>query len=105
MAGKGQGELAGIPGIRRPSRSKLEGQGDMQVATLKKIIESLGGEVDALPPDFPRPKCGSSNSICIGRLQRASVNCSFVKTANCCRHDESHETSRSAAGRVDIPLR
>ncbi|HEX4054348.1 MAG TPA: helix-turn-helix domain-containing protein [Tepidisphaeraceae bacterium] len=45
LAGKSQGELARQLGIKQPSLSKLENQGDMQISTLKKIIEALGGEV------------------------------------------------------------
>jgi len=45
LAGKSQGELAKKLGIKQPSLSKLENQDDMQISTLKKIIEALGGEV------------------------------------------------------------
>ncbi|MGD0389327.1 MAG: helix-turn-helix transcriptional regulator [Tepidisphaeraceae bacterium] len=45
LAGKSQGQLAKVLGIRQPSLSKLESQDDMQISTLKKIIEALGGEV------------------------------------------------------------
>jgi transcriptional regulator with XRE-family HTH domain len=55
MAGKSQGELARILGIKQPSLSKLERQDDMQISTLKKIIESLGGEVHIIAR-FPTAK-------------------------------------------------
>lgn len=45
LAGKSQAELARALGIKQPSLSKLEKQDDMQISTLKKIIEALGGEV------------------------------------------------------------
>jgi transcriptional regulator with XRE-family HTH domain len=45
LAGKSQGELAKKLGIKQPSLSKLENQDDMQISTLKRIIEALGGEV------------------------------------------------------------
>lgn len=45
LAGKSQGQLARQLGIKQPSLSKLENQDDMQISTLKKIIEALGGEV------------------------------------------------------------
>ena len=48
LAGKSQGELARVLGIKQPSLSKLESQDDMQVSTLKKIIEALGGRVQIL---------------------------------------------------------
>jgi transcriptional regulator with XRE-family HTH domain len=55
LAGKSQGELAGILGIKQPSLSKLENQDDMQISTLKKIIEALGGEVHIVAR-FPKAK-------------------------------------------------
>ena len=45
LAGRSQGQLARQLGIKQPSLSKLENQDDMQISTLKKIIEALGGEV------------------------------------------------------------
>ncbi len=53
LAGKSQGELARLLGIKQPSLSKLESQDDMQVSTLKKIIEALGGRVRILAR-FPK---------------------------------------------------
>lgn len=47
-AGKSQRELAATLGIRQPSLSKLEGQGDMQISTLRRIVEALGGEVEVV---------------------------------------------------------
>jgi len=48
LAGKSQRELADALGIKQPSLSKLESQGDMQISTLKRIVEALGGEVHIL---------------------------------------------------------
>ncbi|MGA2585191.1 MAG: helix-turn-helix transcriptional regulator [Tepidisphaeraceae bacterium] len=53
LAGKSQGELAEILGIKQPSLSKLESQDDMQISTLKKIIEALGGQVHIIAR-FPK---------------------------------------------------
>lgn len=44
-AGKSQRELAEALGIKQPSLSKIEGQDDMQISTLKKIVEALGGHL------------------------------------------------------------
>jgi transcriptional regulator with XRE-family HTH domain len=55
LAGKSQGELARILGIKQPSLSKLESQDDMQISTLKKIVEALGGEVHIIA-QFPEAK-------------------------------------------------
>ena len=48
LAGKSQRELAAALGIKQPSLSKLEGQGDMQISTLRRIVEALGGEVEVV---------------------------------------------------------
>ena len=53
LAGKSQGELAQALGIKQPSLSKLENQDDMQISTLKKIVEALGGEVQIIAR-FPK---------------------------------------------------
>jgi transcriptional regulator with XRE-family HTH domain len=55
LAGKSQGELARMLGIKQPSLSKLESQEDMQISTLKRIIEALGGEVQIIAR-FPKAK-------------------------------------------------
>lgn len=61
LAGKSQRELAAILGIKQPSLSKLEKQSDMQVSTLQKIVEALGGELDLIAR-FPKGK------VKLGRL-------------------------------------
>ena len=43
-----QEELAGEPGITQPSLSKLENQEDMQVSTLRRLIEALGGQLEII---------------------------------------------------------
>jgi plasmid maintenance system antidote protein VapI len=53
MAGKSQGELARTLGIKQPSVSKLEKQSDMQISTLRRIVEALGGELEMLAR-FPK---------------------------------------------------
>ena len=45
MTGTTQRELAKALGIKQPSLSKLENQGDMQISTLTRIVETLGGEL------------------------------------------------------------
>ena len=47
-AGKTQTELAQALGIKQPSLSKLERQQDMQISTLRKIVQALGGELKLL---------------------------------------------------------
>jgi transcriptional regulator with XRE-family HTH domain len=43
-----QEDLAAALGITQPSLSKLEGQDDMQVSTLRRLIEALGGELEII---------------------------------------------------------
>ena len=52
-AGKSQRELAEALGIKQPSLSKLEGQRDMHIGTLKKIVEALGGRLHIMAT-FPK---------------------------------------------------
>jgi transcriptional regulator with XRE-family HTH domain len=53
LAGKSQQEVAERLGMKQPSLSKLEKQGDMQISTLRKIIKALGGELEVLAR-FPK---------------------------------------------------
>jgi transcriptional regulator with XRE-family HTH domain len=46
LTGMTQVELSRALGIKQPTLSRLEAQGDMQVSTLKRIVEALGGELD-----------------------------------------------------------
>ena len=48
LAGKSQREVADALGIKQPSLSKLEGQSDMQISTLRRIVRALGGELDMI---------------------------------------------------------
>ena len=47
-AGLTQKDLADSLGIKQPSLSKLESQSDMQVSTLKRIVEGLGGSLEII---------------------------------------------------------
>ncbi len=53
LAGESQQEVAEVLGIKQPSLSKLEKQGDIQISTLRKIIEALGGKLEVLAR-FPK---------------------------------------------------
>jgi len=53
LAGKSQQQLAQALGIRQPSLSKLENQDDMQISTLRRIVEALGGQLDVIAR-FPK---------------------------------------------------
>jgi transcriptional regulator with XRE-family HTH domain len=46
QAGLTQVELAQRLGITQPSLSQLEGQDDMQISTLRRIVEALDGELE-----------------------------------------------------------
>lgn len=65
QAGKSQREVADTLGMKQPSLSKLEKQADMQISTLRKIIQALGGELEVLAR-FPR------GTVKINQFQPAS---------------------------------
>jgi len=44
--GTTQAELARALGIKQPTLSRIESQDDMQVSTLSRIVEALGGSLD-----------------------------------------------------------
>jgi len=41
-----QEELASAMGVTQPCLSKLENQTDMQISTLRRLIEALGGQLE-----------------------------------------------------------
>jgi len=43
-----QEDLAKALGIKQPSLSKLESQGDMQISTLHRLVAALGGELELI---------------------------------------------------------
>jgi len=43
-----QEDLAAALGITQPSLSKLENQEDIQVSTLRRLIEALGGQLELI---------------------------------------------------------
>jgi predicted transcriptional regulator len=47
-AGVTQEELATSLGIKQPTLSRMESQSDMQISTLRRVIESLGGELEII---------------------------------------------------------
>ena len=46
QAGRSQQQVADALGIKQPSLSKLERQSDMQISTLRRIVNALGGELE-----------------------------------------------------------
>ena len=53
LAGKSQRQVADALGIKQPSLSKLEQQSDMQISTLRRIVNALGGELE-VRAKFPK---------------------------------------------------
>jgi transcriptional regulator with XRE-family HTH domain len=47
-AGFTQDDIAKALGIRQPSLSKLESQDDMQISTLQRLIQALGGQLELI---------------------------------------------------------
>ena len=43
-----QEDLAVQLGIKQPTLSKLESQDDMQISTLRRLIEALGGKLELI---------------------------------------------------------
>ncbi len=79
LTGKSQSEVAHYLGIKQPSLSKLEGQNDMQISTLQRIIEALGGKVEIVARfpngairlrQFQVPRTGSTHSKTIATSPR-----------------------------------
>ena len=48
LAGLTQDQVADSMGITQSALSRLEGQDDMYVSTLQRIVESLGGKLDII---------------------------------------------------------
>jgi transcriptional regulator with XRE-family HTH domain len=48
LSGMTQVQLAKALGIKQPTLSQLESQDDMQISTLRRIIEALGGELEII---------------------------------------------------------
>lgn len=48
QTGMTQDELAESLGIKQPTLSKLESQSDMQISTLQRVIEALGGHLELI---------------------------------------------------------
>ena len=51
--GQSQQQVADTLGMKQPSLSKLEKQADMQISTLRKIVQALGGELE-VQAKFPQ---------------------------------------------------
>ena len=51
--GKTQTQMARAAGIKQPSWAKLEGQSDMLISTLSKVMKAMGGELE-LTVRFPQ---------------------------------------------------
>jgi predicted XRE-type DNA-binding protein len=64
-AGKSQRQVAEVLGIKQPSLSKLEKQSDMQISTLRRIVNALGGELEVVAR-FPE------GTVKIGQFNQAN---------------------------------
>ena len=56
-AGPTQKELASRLGIAQPTLSRLENQSDMQVTTLQRLVEAMGGKLEIVAR-FPKGSVG-----------------------------------------------
>jgi len=48
LSGMTQVQLAKALGVKQPTLSQLESQDDMQISTLRRIVEALGGELEII---------------------------------------------------------
>jgi DNA-binding XRE family transcriptional regulator len=48
LAGKTQVDLAKSMRVKQPTLSRLESQDDMQISTLQRIVEALGGDLEII---------------------------------------------------------
>lgn len=55
-SGLTQQEVAGLLGISQPGLSKMEQQDDMQIGTLSKLVEAMGGSIEIIA-HFPFGDC------------------------------------------------
>ncbi len=55
-SGLTQKEVAAVLGISQPSLSKIENQDDMQVGTLSKLIQAMGGKLEIIA-HLPKGDC------------------------------------------------
>jgi len=46
QSGMTQRELAAALGVKQPTLARIEKQDDIQVSTLRRLVEALGGELD-----------------------------------------------------------
>jgi transcriptional regulator with XRE-family HTH domain len=46
LTGQTQEDVAAKLGIKQPTLSRLESQDDMQISTLRRLIETLGGKLE-----------------------------------------------------------
>ena len=53
LTGKSQQQVADVLGIKQPSLSKLERQADIQLSTLHKLVQAMGGKLEVLAR-FPK---------------------------------------------------
>jgi DNA-binding XRE family transcriptional regulator len=51
--GRTQKQVANELGMKQPSLSKLEKQADMQISTLRRLVEALGGKLEVIA-QFPQ---------------------------------------------------
>ena len=48
LTGRTQEEVATMLGIKQPTLSRMESQDDMQISTLRRLIEALGGKLEII---------------------------------------------------------
>jgi len=62
VAGVTQVDLAKSIGIKQPTLSQLESQGDMQISTLRRIVKALGGDLEIIA-SLPKERVALSQFV------------------------------------------
>lgn len=62
VAGITQVDLAKSIGIKQPTLSQLESQGDMQISTLRRIVKALGGDLEIIA-SLPKERVALSQFV------------------------------------------
>lgn len=71
LAGLTQEQVARTLGIKQPTLSQLESQNDMQIDTLRRIVEALGGELEIIAT-FPDSRIRLRQLTDRGRKRRTA---------------------------------
>ena len=82
QTGQSQQQVADTLGMKQPSLSKLETKADMQISTLREIVQALGGELDVLAR-FPQGRSGWRNLPARRSAKTPRLRPAYIIGASC----------------------